>query len=316
MSKESAPIVILGFGWVGQANALALLLMGHEVYFYDPAVSINRHYPVYENQYDKVKRLDNPLKLDSASTSYIVCVGDRVDEAGNQDISYIKKATQSLEKGEGTVILRSTIRPDYLKQLHFDIYLPEFLHEKTAVEECLNPQYFVVGKRDSNFDLPGFFYDWRKRSFKEIECTPEEASHIKYLSNVWNALRIAFTNEFGRSIHAQASGDNDREAMESAHKVLYFLFGDKPYFRYGRAYGGHCLPKDMRAYAAFSAGHINPKFLEGVEASNKEQEIFQQKHHELQEWFSPWRKVDISGTEALKALGRIIRRKFRNLVSP
>lgn len=310
MKKESA--VIIGFGWVGQANALALSILGYDTYYFDPA-SPSHHYSKYSETYSKLKRLNGPLEADSKDTVYIVCVGDRVNDDGEQDISLIEKALRSLKDADGTIVLRSTVRPDYLKNLDFDIYLPEFLHEKTGVEECIDPHFFVVGKKDSAIPSPSFFEVWAKRSMKSIECTPEEASHIKYLSNIWNSLRIAFVNEFGRSIHAHSSRDGSHSEMENltkAKRVLYFLFGDKPYFQYGRAFTGHCLPKDMRAYIAYGSEHIDPQLLKGVLASNAEQEEFQKIHHELEEWYSPWRRVDMSGHEALKALGRAIVRNF------
>ncbi len=310
MSNKKEQIVIIGLGWVGQANALALSAFGYDVSYYDPGTP-HFHYAAYKKEYESLKKLKSPLEIDSDSTCYIVCVGDKVDEAGNQDISLIKKALASLEHAKGTVMLRSTVRPDYLKELKFDIYMPEFLHEKTAVEECMDPHYVVVGKKKADVVLPSFIKTWKKRGYQSIECTPEEASHIKYLSNVWNAMRIAFVNEFGRSIHAQAKGDNDIEALAKTDKVLRFMFGDKPYCQYGRAYTGHCLPKDMRAYRDFSSKHMSTHFFDGIIASNAEQEAFQKKHHELAEWYSPWRRDVISGKVALKALVKATTSRIR-----
>jgi len=298
MEKEH--IVIIGYGWVGQANAVALSDMGHRVSFYDISSHISRHYEdQYTDQYKLIGRINNPLDLDSPSTIYMVCVGDKVLEDGNQNISNIKNALDSIKGAQGKIILRSTILPDKLGELNFDIYMPEFLHEKTAVKEAMDPHYFVVGKRSPEVKYPEFFAEWRKRSFKSIDCTPKEASYIKYLSNVWNAQRIAFVNEFGRSMHITNN-------LNSADTVLKFLFEDKPYFQYGRAFSGHCLPKDTKAYALYSSKHIRPFFLGGVLSSNIEQEKFQESRAELKAWYSPWRRIELSGKEAFKALIKAI----------
>jgi UDP-glucose 6-dehydrogenase len=82
------------------------------------------------------------------------------------------------------VVLRSTVLPEYLTRLDFDIYLPEFVHERAAVSECVIPQYLVVGKKKADSRVPAFIETWRQRSVKHIECNAEDASYIKYLSNL------------------------------------------------------------------------------------------------------------------------------------
>ena len=280
-SKEQ--IIVVGFGWVGQANALALVRMGYDVSFFD-VVSPKHHYSdEFYALYEKIKALPTLLAIDSPKTYYIVCIGDRVSEDNFQDISLIKNVLQSLRGATGKVILRSTVLPDYLKDLPFDFYVPEFLHEIYAVEECLNPYYFVLGLRGAG-DLPEFLQTWEKRARKVFRGTPEQASYIKYLSNIWNAVRIAFVNEFGDSMALPVT-----EAQRAENeRVIDFILERKSYVRYGRAFGGHCLPKDMRAYIGMVAGRHPVSLLKGVYAANTHHRDIEEKYKTLQQVFSVW----------------------------
>ncbi|MBI2020930.1 methyltransferase domain-containing protein [Candidatus Giovannonibacteria bacterium] len=272
MQNGKPRMVVVGFGWVGQANAIALTKMGEEVYYYDVVPPVFR-YVEFEDLYKKIQPLASPLEKDSVDTSYIVCVGDKVSEEGAQDLSLIKKALDSLKETKGKIILRSTVLPQSLRELNFHFYLPEFLHEKHAVEECLNPQFFVLGAKTMLQKEPEFFDSWRIRSNRVFTGTPEQASYIKYLSNIWNALRVAFVNEFG-----DLTQDSD---------VIDFIFEKKSYLRYGKSFGGHCLPKDLRAFArAFRSGGRN-MVMEAAYKSNLAHREFEKKN-ELPEWFSSW----------------------------
>ena len=304
-------IVVIGFGWVGQANALSLSIMGNDVYYFDPA-NPNHHYKdKYENVYSNIKRLKHPLQVDSEDTHYIICVGDRVLPGGEQDISLIKKALDSVKNVKGTVVLRSTILPETLKDLPFDFYVPEFLHEKQAVEESLRPHYFIVGIKTQKSE-PSFFEDWKKVSYKVYYGTPEEASHIKYLSNLWNSVRIAFINEFGDSIKEP----NTKEDVSSIEKVIDFMFEGKYYLRYGKAFSGHCLPKDTLAYYSYYNNTGRPMhLLEGTHKANELRLQKQEKHSHLSEWFSAWQKAEVSGKESAKHLYRAVKRRINKVFS-
>lgn len=266
-------IVIVGFGWVGQANALALTRMDYPVFYYDIAPPVLRYANKYAGAYAKVGPLGHILEKDGERTWYIVAVGDRAEENGEQDLSLIKSALGSLKSAKGGVVLRSTVLPQRLVGLNFDIYLPEFLHEVHAVEECLNPFYFVFGRRSAATE-PSFLSAWRLRARKVFNGTPEQASYIKYLSNIWNAARIAFINEIG---------DLTRD-----EEVLNFVFEKKNYLKYGKAFGGHCLPKDLLAFTTAHGGGKNALLLSAVFASNELHKKREVGYSALHEWFSSW----------------------------
>ena len=276
--------VVVGFGWVGQANALALARMGFEVAYFDVATPPHHYVSRYGLLYEKIKPLGSLLEIDGPNTWYIVCIGDRVSEDGIQDISLIEKALESLKTSQGKVILRSTVLPNHLSRLQFDLYLPEFLHELYAVEECLNPFYFVVGSRRETV-YPSFLKEWESRACKVFKGTPEEASHLKYLSNIWNALCVAFVNEFGDSI-ALPQTEAERKKIE---RLMDFFFEKKSYLRYGQTFGGHCLPKDTRAFmAAKGAGGQETPILRAIYRSNQLHQKVVDTYHTLPQWFSAW----------------------------
>lgn len=303
-------IVVIGYGWVGQANALALSLMGEEVYFYDknkPDYHYKKH---YGETYEKIGVLKNTLDVDAPDTCYIVCVGDRVLPTGEQDISYIRDALASLSNAKGTVILRSTVLPTHLSTLDFDFYVPEFLHEIKAVQECVKPHYFAVGSRGVEKHEPEFFKKWEASAYKVFRGTPEEASYIKYLSNIWNSARIAFVNEFGDAMHVP----NSEENIQSIERVIDFVFGGKFYLRYGKAFGGHCLPKDTLAfYHSFLERGSNMSLISGIYESNNAHKALQEKYALIPEWFSEWEKPEISGKVALQSLVKSISRNAKKV---
>ena len=299
MNKEK--IVIVGFGWVGQANALALVKMGYPVFYYDIAQKIEPLYQGYVVEYARIKRLGAVSDEDGENACYVVCVKDGLTEDNRQDISALTRAVGSLANLSGKVVLRSTVLPQHLKTLRFDYYVPEFLHEKYAIEECLTPPHFVIGGKGFE-NMPTFLGEWESRAKKSFRGAPEEAAHIKYLSNIWNALRIAFVNEFGNVVYATTG------RKESIDKVIDFLFEKKEYLRYGKAYGGHCLPKDVAAFTkthgtglhkdvvAFAKAHgieggIAP-ILHAIHQSNELHKSLQD-HEKFPEWFSKWSDIDI-----------------------
>lgn len=308
LSKEI--IVIVGYGWVGQANALALLSMGYDVFYFDIQEPKLHYEKEHKKMYFKIKKLKSILEKDSLNTWYLVCVGDQIGDDGEQNISAIKNALDSLESAKGGIILRSTVLPEKLNALNFHYYLPEFLHEKKAVEECLTPQYYIIGSNNKTDRQPSFLDLWERSATKSFHGTPEEASYLKYLSNIWNALRITFVNEFGNMI----SIPTDKEKLANIEKIIDFFFERKSYLRYGRSYGGHCLPKDVHAFHAwYKKNNKEIPLIESIHKSNLIHKVIEAENTHLPEWFSEWVRPQVSGRAALRALKASI---VRNLKKP
>src|SRR3989344_9044440 len=118
ISKET--IVVLGYGRIGQAKALALSQMGYEVSYFDIVEPTYKYADMYANEYENITKLGNVLEVDSPHTWYLICVGDRVPENGIQDISLIVRASETLRNAKGGVILRSTVLPQNLDKIRFD----------------------------------------------------------------------------------------------------------------------------------------------------------------------------------------------------
>src|SRR3989344_672424 len=216
-------VVIIGLGWVGQANALALIKRGFSVVGYD-VKPVNNIYkdPDFKNirfclpEEKKINITDNAPK--------IVCVNAPTEANGHQNTTHVSTALSFAHKlGGGPVILRTTILPTKLKNFDFDIYLPEFLHEAHAVKEVLNPAYIVVGLRKKKIKLPEFLKKWRESARKNYIGTPEEAAFIKYITNLWNSIRIAHVNEIGNIMRRRKINHN---------KVIDFVFEKKSYLKY------------------------------------------------------------------------------------
>ncbi|OGZ72564.1 MAG: hypothetical protein A2908_01685 [Candidatus Staskawiczbacteria bacterium RIFCSPLOWO2_01_FULL_38_12b] len=220
-------INIIGYGFVGQATAIGLTKLGYQVTAYD----ISQKENIYNAQ--EFKKID--LKIGNILPGEginIICIADKTLDDGKQEISHVIEVINSLH-GKGVTILRTTVLPGFFSNNNVDFYWPEFLLERNAIDDFMNPGIIVVGRKDGK-KFP--FED----HFSVYYCTPKEASHIKYLHNIWNALRIAFVNEFG---------DNLIKEDINKQKVIDFFFRKEKYLRWGNAFGGHCLPKDIKAYS-------------------------------------------------------------------
>lgn len=253
-NNHKEKVNIIGYGFIGQATSIGLKKLGYDVVAYDICQK--------ENIYNEKNFEEIPLivgeELPSSGIN-IVCIADKVLDDGTQEIGHITKVLDRLI-GKGTLILRTTTLPRLLSGLKFGFYWVEFLHERNAIEEFMNPEMMVVGRRT---EIPFPF----EKHFQSIYyCTPEEASHIKYLSNIWNAMRIAFVNEFGDNL--------TKEGIEK-EKVLDFFFKKQKYLKWGNAFGGHCLPKDTRAYLK---EYLPLLFLQATVKSN---EIHKKKYPDL-----------------------------------
>lgn len=269
-------VVVIGLGFVGQANAVVLSRMGYEVWGKDLR-EVDNIYAT--DDFNKVKIFkdasDLPFKPEDG-LPVMVCVNALNFEHG-QDLKSAQSALAEARKITlGAVVLRTTLLPENLTALDFDIYLPEFLHERLALEEVQFPDMLVIGYKNAKAKvlLPKFIKDWHayvktNLAGKFYEGNPEECAYIKYLMNIWNALRIGFVNEYGDAII--------KEGLTTNHeKVIDFVMERTFYLRYGKAFGGHCLPKDLEA---FVKSHIDAKILKSLLESNKEHGEFESEHN-------------------------------------
>ena len=195
----------------------------------------------------------------------IVCVGTPGQDNGALDLTYLRRAStnigQALTDRDGYfgVVIRSTVLPGTCRQVvipaieessgkrcgvDFGVVMnPEFLREGSAVYDFHHPPKVVVGgDDDATADLllslapPG--------DHPVVRTTFEVAEMVKYVDNTWHALKVAFGNEIGRI--CEPLGIDSHRVMDIFCLDTKLNISDK-YLKPGMAFGGSCLPKDVRA---------------------------------------------------------------------
>jgi GDP-mannose 6-dehydrogenase len=273
-------ISIFGLGYVGAVSAGCLASDGHTVIGVDPNQTkvdlINQGVtPIIEKDIGEmiaasVKNglLRATLDVRDAvlqSDISLICVGTPSQLNGNLDLSHVRKVCQQIgaalkeKKGFHVVVARSTMLPGSMrsiviptleeasgKQAGVDFGVcnnPEFLREGTAVYDYYNPPKTVIGETDAKAgEMLVTLY--QKMNAPLIRTGVETAEMVKYTDNTWHALKVAFANEIGNL--CKATGID-------GHKVMDIFCQDtklnlSPYYmKPGFAFGGSCLPKDVRA---------------------------------------------------------------------
>ena len=271
---------VFGIGYVGVVSAACLARDGHTVIAVDidPArvdvISSGRS-PIIENGLDALiadavtqTRLTATLDAETAvaqTSASFVCVGTPSNPDGSVGLAHVTAVCEIIgralaKKGAfHSVIIRSTIVPGTMETVcipaleaasglkagvDFGVgYYPEFLRESTAIEDYDNPGLIVFGALDQpTFAILNLLN-------KDMPCVTHEvdlrtAEMVKYTSNTWRAVKVTFANEIGNI--AKACGLDGQLVMKllcSDDKVNI-----SPHFmRPGFAFGGSCLPKDVRA---------------------------------------------------------------------
>jgi GDP-mannose 6-dehydrogenase len=218
----------------------------------------------------------------------LVCVGTPSNENGSLDLNYIKACCGSIgeglkrKRGYHVVVIRSTMLPGSLRGVVLPILEassgkkagddfglcmnPEFLREGSSVRDFHQPPYTVIGAVDErSARVLGEMYS--DISAPVIKTTPETAEMIKYASNSFHAVKICFANEMGRL---------GKSAGVDAHQLMELFCRDeklnisRAYFRPGFAFGGSCLPKDVRAITYFGrTADVDTPLLNSLMASNQ-----------------------------------------------
>lgn len=273
-------ISIFGLGYVGAVSAGCLAVDGHTVIGVDPNPAkvglINRgKAPIIEEGIgDMIARAVNQGLLRASADARdavmqtdmsLVCVGTPSQLNGNLDLTYVARVCEEIggalrDKAQfHVVVIRSTMLPGSMracvipalenfsgKKAGVDFGAcanPEFLREGTAVFDYRHPPKTVIGETDSRSgDLLLELY--RDMEAPLIRTDVETAEMVKYSDNAWHALKVAFANEIGTICKAVGI---------DGHKVMEIFCQDtklnlSPYYmKPGFAFGGSCLPKDVRA---------------------------------------------------------------------
>jgi len=273
-------ISIFGLGYVGAVSAGCLASDGHDVTGVDPSQTkvdlINQALsPIIEKDIgamiaksiaeNRLRATTNAAEAVRDSEISIVCVGTPSQANGNLDLTYVRRVCQDI--GEAlknkrefhVVVARSTMLPGSMRDvviptleeasrkragIDFGVCInPEFLREGTAVWDYYNPPKTVIGESDRKTgDIVASLYE--RMTAPLVRTDVETAEMVKYADNTWHALKVVFANEMG-SI-AKALGMDGHKVMEIFCKDTKLNLS--PYYlKPGFAFGGSCLPKDVRA---------------------------------------------------------------------
>jgi GDP-mannose 6-dehydrogenase len=298
-------ISIFGMGYVGAVCAACLSKNGHTIIGVDVSKqkvdSMNAgNSPIVEPQLGeyivagiesgKLSATTDSFKAVHSSIMSMICVGTPSKANGNLDLRYIESvchdigAALATKKDKHYVVVRSTVLPGTVNDLVIpaleeasgkkagkDFYVgtnPEFLRESTAIFDFYHPPMTVIGQMDQEFgDVLASLYN--DLNAEIIHATIEVAEMVKYTCNVWHAAKITFANEIGNI--SKALGVDGRDVMGIVCKDRKLNISDY-YMKPGFAYGGSCLPKDVKAltYCAKSLD-VNTPMLSELMNSNANQ---------------------------------------------
>ncbi|MBX3596100.1 MAG: nucleotide sugar dehydrogenase [Rhizobiaceae bacterium] len=297
-------VAIFGLGYVGFTAACCISSQGHHTVgvdvsdakladinsgiapFQEPGLTELMQKALKDGLLSATK---SPPEALSGADLAIVCVGTPSGPSGAHDMAHvadvsrqIAQAMLTLPDQRITVSFRSTMRPGSMRNLIAPIfrgvmgpdwrdrvelvYNPEFLREAQAIHDYFHPPKIVVGTWDGKPSAP------MEELHKGVDAPTflthfEEAELTKFVDNSWHATKVAFANEIGRV--CQRLGID----ASAVHKIFVSdtkLNISSYYTRPGGAFGGSCLPKDVRAlqFIATDAG-INAPMLDSLLRSNE-----------------------------------------------
>src|SRR5437660_12166904 len=273
-------VSVFGLGYVGSVSAASLAADGHAVVGVDvnpdkvAAVNAGRSPIVEPGLEDLLARAVAERRLratiDAAeavrdSEVSLVCVGTPSRRNGSLDLTYLERVSEEIGaalKDKSTyhvVVVRSTVLPGTthgvvipaLERTSGKTYgdgfgvsvNPEFLREGTALKDFRKPPLTLVGHNHAA-DASGTIALYQSIDAPLISTSIRVAEMMKYTSNTWHALKICFANEIGNLCK--------RVGVDS-HDVMDIFCRDEKlnlsscYLKPGFAFGGSCLPKDVRA---------------------------------------------------------------------
>ncbi len=298
-------ISVFGLGYVGTVTAACLANLGHVVIGVDinkdKVDKVTRGEPPFVEHglselLKKVRASGRLMATVEASYAVaetdlsLICVGTPSSKNNDLDLSHVEKVSYDIgsslatKRSRHVVVVRSTVLPGTTEHVVVPLlertsgktqgrgfgvcYNPEFLREGTAIHDFYHPPKTVIGalhRKDG--DLVQALYKGLPGSV--IRTTISVAEMVKYTDNAFHALKIAFANEMGRICNAHGI---------DSHKVMEIFCTDtklnlsRAYLMPGFAFGGSCLPKDLRALI-YRAAHkdLDVQLLKAILESNRQQ---------------------------------------------
>lgn len=291
-------VAVLGLGYVGAVTAACLARLGHRVTgvdrdenkvnslaegrapFFEPGLTELIQENVSAGRLTATTSLEQAL---SDAGIALICVGTPSERNGNLGLDQLRRVCGQIGtawSGQARrliVAVRSTVFPGTCEQIAAEclggsdrfaiVSNPEFLREGNAVRDFLEPSLLVVGGSDRGaVEAVAGLYE----SLPVEACLVclRTAEMIKYACNTFHALKIAFANEMGAL--SGALGISAGEVMDTLCRDTKLNIS-RAYLTPGFAFGGSCLPKDLRALI-YRAGRLDLKMplLETVLPSNEQ----------------------------------------------
>lgn len=283
LNEGKMRIAVIGIGYVGAVTSACLCESGHDVVAVDntplkvKAIQGGKS-PIFEKDLSPliqkhVKKgtlsaTDNIQDAIRQTDISLICVGTPSREDGSLDLKYVQQVCEIIGVAlkdighKHTVVLRSTMLPGSAeneclpilekasgKKVGLDFGFgnnPEFLREGTAIYDYFTPPKIVVGAKDDK-SAALIMSLYKGIDAPRIQTELNVAEGVKYADNAWHALKIGFANELGNILS---------DSGVDSHKVMDIFCQDKKlniskaYLKPGFAFGGSCLPKDVRAIRA------------------------------------------------------------------
>ena len=304
--RGAMKIAVFGLGYVGTVTAAGLASQGHEVWGVDVdpvKVDLIRsgHSPVVEPGIDELvataagrgalsATTDPAVALNRADVS-LLCVGTPSMPQGGADLTYLRRALDDIREalavatppasGFHAVVVRSTVPPgtgDDIVSTTFatmtpvagwtvgTAMCPEFLREGSGLADFFDPPFVVLGTADQRVtDLLTEMFSFLHHEIRLVDVRSAEA--LKFACNAFHATKVSFANEMARIFRMY--GVDSREVMRvfSEDRVLNI---SPAYLMPGFAFGGSCLPKDLRALLDMARlNALDVPLLAGVAWSNE-----------------------------------------------
>jgi GDP-mannose 6-dehydrogenase len=273
-------VSVFGLGYVGAVSAACIASQGHTVIGVDKndtKVSLIQggKSPIVEAGVDDlIASAHREGRLSATSDSAqavrdselsLVCVGTPSESNGNLNLEYVRRVCEEIGDALKTlgryhiVVIRSTVLPGTMRDVVIPAleqrsgkvtgvdygvcFNPEFLREGTAVHDFHHPPKTVVGESDPRAG-DALLTLYKGLPAPEIRTSLEVAEMVKYVDNTWHALKVGFANEIG-SI-CKGMGLDSFQVMDIFCQDTKLNLSSY-YMKPGYAFGGSCLPKDVRA---------------------------------------------------------------------
>ncbi len=273
-------VSVFGLGYVGSVSAASFAGDGHDVVGVDvnpgKVASLNEgRSPIVEKGLDeliadtvaagRLRATTSTAEAVEATDLSLICVGTPSRRNGSLDLTYLQRVCEQIgealrdKEAYHVVVVRSTVLPGTTHEVvipalesasgkkygtGFGVTVnPEFLREGTAIHDFRNPPLTLVG-HNYRTDAEPTEMLYRSVEAPLVSTSIRTAEMIKYASNTWHALKVCFANEIGNLC---------KRLDIDSHDVMDIFCRDEKlnlssyYMKPGFAFGGSCLPKDVRA---------------------------------------------------------------------